>query len=49
MTRFNISLKEGVEMVIYALKNHLGGEIFVPKIPSYKILMLLKQLHQIVE
>ena len=38
MTRFNISLEEGVEMVLFALKNHLGGEIFVPKIPSYKIL-----------
>ncbi|KGY07247.1 UDP-N-acetylglucosamine 4,6-dehydratase (inverting) [Vibrio sinaloensis] len=38
MTRFNISLQDGVNMVMYALKNHLGGEIFVPKIPSYKIL-----------
>jgi len=38
MTRFNISLQDGVNMVIYALANHLGGEIFVPKIPSYKIL-----------
>lgn len=37
MTRFNISLEEGVDMVMYALKNHLGGEIFIPKIPSYKI------------
>ena len=37
MTRFNISLKEGVEMVLYALKNAWGGELFVPKIPSYKI------------
>ena len=37
MTRFNISLEEGVEMVMYAIKNALGGEIFVPKIPSYKI------------
>lgn len=25
-------------MVLYALENHLGGEIFIPKIPSYKIL-----------
>lgn len=40
MTRFNISLKEGVEMVIWALINAIGGEIFVPKIPSYKILDL---------
>lgn len=38
MTRFNISLQDGVNMVMYALKHHLGGEIFVPKIPSYKIL-----------
>lgn len=38
MTRFNISLQDGVDMVIFALENHLGGEIFVPKIPSYKIL-----------
>ncbi len=38
MTRFNISLQAGVDMVMYALKNHLGGEIFVPKIPSYRIL-----------
>ncbi|QNG27873.1 UDP-N-acetylglucosamine 4,6-dehydratase (inverting) [Synechococcus sp. HK01-R] len=37
MTRFNISLKEGVDMVIYALENALGGELFVPKIPSYRI------------
>jgi len=37
MTRFNISLQEGVEMVEWALCNSLGGELFVPKIPSYKI------------
>ena len=37
MTRFNISLEDGVEMVLYAIENALGGEIFVPKIPSYKI------------
>jgi len=37
MTRFNISLEEGVKMVMYAINNSLGGEIFVPKIPSYKI------------
>ena len=37
MTRFNISLEEGVAMVMYAIKHHLGGEIFVPKIPSYHI------------
>ena len=38
MTRFNISLQDGVDVVMYALKNHLGGEIFIPKIPSYRIL-----------
>jgi FlaA1/EpsC-like NDP-sugar epimerase len=37
MTRFNITLQEGVEMVLWALENSLGGEIFVPKIPSYRI------------
>ncbi len=37
MTRFNISLEEGVEMVLYALEHAWGGEIYVPKIPSYRI------------
>lgn len=37
MTRFNISLQEGVDMVLWALENAHGGEIFVPKIPSYRI------------
>ncbi len=37
MTRFNISLQEGVDMVLWALENARGGEIFVPKIPSYRI------------
>jgi len=37
MTRFNISLEEGVELVLFALEHMWGGEIFVPKIPSYKI------------
>ena len=37
MTRFNISLEEGVEMVFHALEHAWGGEIFVPKIPSYRI------------
>ena len=37
MTRFNISIQEGVEMVLNALENAWGGEIFVPKIPSYRI------------
>lgn len=37
MTRFNISLQGGVDMVMHALEYAWGGEIFVPKIPSYKI------------
>lgn len=38
MTRFNISLEGGVEMVMHAMEHAWGGEIFVPKIPSYKIM-----------
>jgi len=37
MTRFNISLQGGVDMVMHAIKHAWGGEIFIPKIPSYKI------------
>lgn len=37
MTRFNISLQEGVEMVLWAIANAWGGEVLVPKIPSYRI------------
>src|SRR5574344_1248826 len=37
MTRFNISLQAGVDLVMFALGHHLGGELFIPKIPSYKI------------
>ncbi len=37
MTRFNISLQQGVEMVLWTLDNAWGGEVFVPKIPSYRI------------
>ena len=44
MTRFNISLQEGVNMVLWALQNAQGGEIFVPKIPSYRILDLAKAI-----
>ncbi len=38
MTRFNITLSQGVDMVLYAMINSWGGELFVPKIPSYKII-----------
>ena len=37
MTRFNISLQGGVDMVMHALEHAIGGELFVPKIPSYRI------------
>jgi UDP-N-acetylglucosamine 4,6-dehydratase/5-epimerase len=37
MTRFNISLQEGADLVLHALEHAWGGEIFVPKIPSYRI------------
>jgi len=44
MTRFNITLSEGVDLVLHSLKNAWGGEIFVPKIPSYKITDLAKAI-----
>ena len=37
MTRFNISLEDGCQMVFDAINNAWGGELFVPKIPSYRI------------
>jgi UDP-N-acetylglucosamine 4,6-dehydratase len=37
MTRFNISLQDGVDMVLWSIANAWGGEILVPKIPSYRI------------
>ena len=36
MTRFNMKLEEAVQMVFWSLANNVGGEIFVPKLPSYK-------------
>lgn len=44
MTRFNISLQEGVNMVLWALETAAGGEIFVPKIPSYRITDVAKAI-----
>ncbi len=44
MTRFNITLNEGVEMVMRALEIQWGGEIFVPKIPSYRITDVAKAI-----
>jgi UDP-N-acetylglucosamine 4,6-dehydratase/5-epimerase len=44
MTRFNISLDDGVAMVMYALEVAWGGELYVPKIPSYKIMEVAKAI-----
>ena len=44
MTRFNITLNEGVDFVLSSLKKMWGGEIFVPKIPSYRILDVAKAI-----
>ena len=40
MTRFNISMVEAVQAVLFALEHHVGGEIFVPKCMSYHIIDL---------
>ena len=44
MTRFNITLDEGVELVLTALKKSLGQEIFVPKLKSYNILDIVSAI-----
>ena len=44
MTRFNITLSEAVTFVLSCIKKMKGGEIFVPKIPSYRILDLVKAI-----
>jgi len=45
MTRFSLSLKQSVELVDWALKHSIGGEIIVPKIPSYRILDLVNAIN----
>ena len=45
MTRFNISLNEGIKVVDWALENALGGEIIVPKIPSYRLVDVAKSIN----
>jgi len=44
MTRFNITLEDGVHLVYYAIQHMWGGEIFVPKIPSYRITELAEAI-----
>ena len=46
MTRFNITLKKSIEMVLWVEKNMKGGEIFVPKIPSYRVVDLAKAFNK---
>ncbi len=53
MTRFSLTLKESIDLVLHALSSARGGELFVPKIPSYRIMDLAKAIapdaeHQIV-
>ena len=45
MTRFNILMKESINLVNFALKYSCGGEIFVPKIPSYRIIDIAKAIN----
>ena len=45
MTRFNITMDEGINLVLFALKNGKGGEIFISKIPSYKIVDVAKAIN----
>ncbi len=44
MTRFNIFLQEGADLVLHAIEHAWGGEIFVPKIPSYKLTEVAKAI-----
>ena len=44
MTRFNITLEEGVKFVLFSLKNMVGGEVFVPKLKSYRITDVVKAI-----
>jgi len=44
MTSFNISIMDSVNMVLWSIQNNQGAEIFVPKIPSYRILALAKSI-----
>jgi len=45
MTRFIISLEEGVKTVLFAIKNQIGGEIFIPKLPSINIIDICKSIN----
>ena len=45
MTRFWITLDEGVDLVFQALQSSRGGEVYVSKIPSYKVADLARAMH----
>ena len=45
MTRFFITIEDGIKFVIQGINNMCGGEIFIPKIPSFKIIDLAKAIH----
>ena len=45
MTRFNITLDQGVKFVVNSLKEMRGGEIFVPKLSSFKVIDLAKAIN----
>ena len=44
MTRFSITLEQGVDFVFILSEEYVGGELFVPKIPSYNILDIAKAI-----
>ena len=46
MTRFCISLEESVKAALWSIKNAKGGEIIIPKVPSYKIVDLVKAINK---
>ena len=44
MTRFSITIEESADMVIWSLQNNIGGEIYIPKLPSYNVVDLAKAI-----
>ena len=46
MTRFNITLDQGIDVVLYAINSSFGGEIIIPKLKSFKILDLAKTMNK---
>ena len=45
MTRFNITIDDAVRRVYWCIDNLSGGEVYVPKIPSYRIMDLAKSIN----